>query len=123
MPSFRRCGMCAINWPPGRKYDRCPKCDTPTAVRNDDAPSPILSDAEADSIVAHVKFEEYLESETEEERMDRQRRYEQEREDAEFPDNRAAFRAVIAGAGFQAWEIEMIGELEAQLPSAHLRPD
>jgi hypothetical protein len=119
------CGRCDLNWPYMKLYRNCPKCHMPCAKTKGHG-AIVMDEKEALSLLKHIRFDEYLENESEADREARQARYnehvhEDEREREEVAEALTqAFRAIIAGIPYKAWEIEKIGELESLLPSAHL---
>ncbi len=122
MSAARRCSMCDINWPSHDDYERCPNCNQHTSPMMK-AKGPIMSEAEAKSKAAYMRFENYIENESEEERRERQERDANSGErtgQAEIALARERFRDVIRGAGFTEQERKDIERLESQLPMAHL---
>ena len=57
----RRCTDCDLNWPHSPAYLRCGRCGKTTFVRSLDS-TDIVTDDEAKSIIAHRRFEEYVEA-------------------------------------------------------------
>lgn len=123
---YYRCGQCTLNWPNVTtvrmgamipEYARCPKCNTPTAVMN--AVAEVMTPAEAASLVRHLKFDEFLEHETVEQRDRRHLEWEQSEELRRAKD-KADFAKVIDEAGFDSEEAQRIMQLEERLPKAHI---
>lgn len=119
----RRCSMCDINWPDHKDYAVCPQCQSHTSPMMRKPQGPVLSEAEAKSKAAHMKFERYLEEESEEDRRKRQEndaRTNERVSEAEAAVLKERFAAVIEGAGFTKQERDDIARYEAQLPMAHV---
>lgn len=122
--SFYRCGVCSYsprNWPFMDDYKRCPLCDTPMAVHQGPVHE-VMNEAEAHSLASQLGFEQWLENETDDERAARQEAYDAAAIKAERKRQRAAtkikkqFDEMIEGIEFEAWEYQMIGEMESLLP-------
>lgn len=59
--SAKRCTMCGISFPAADEWAACAQCGGKTdPISNDD---PTITQEEAQSILKHRKFEEYLEQE------------------------------------------------------------
>jgi hypothetical protein len=54
-----RCPICLLNFPATGDYDTCPTCDEPTRFANNITAMPA---DEAKSILAHARFERFLEA-------------------------------------------------------------
>jgi hypothetical protein len=81
----------------------------------------VMNEAEAHTLASQLKFAQWLEDEPEEGREARQIAHDAEAAKAERKRKRQAakvkkqFDEVIKGIEFEAWEYQMLGEIEAQL--------
>ena len=103
----RRCGACDLNWPDYRAL-RCGRCGGNTWAATV-LPHKVLTPSE----VAHIRFEKWLQGESEGDRKtreDTQRAKEQARQD-----RLARFDEVIQGAGFTPDERREIRDIETKL--------
>lgn len=103
MARLYRCGHCEEDWPPTEEFKQCANCGTNCrAVDLDDVETPDY--IESQSRASHMRFAQYLEKETDEQRRERE---------AKSP-YKSEFHRVIDGANFQEWERASITGVEGE---------
>jgi hypothetical protein len=71
----RRCSICLINFPNHPKYQRCVVCDLATHIMPSAQP---ITSAEAEQLRTEVAFANYLDSETDEVKTEREKKIQEQ---------------------------------------------